>query len=85
MGKRCCVLSGFVAKKQFSFEIDDEIDFDVLLIKLVPFSEVISIAAKENKLISPNNERALGKVSRGEISLTRTEKNAMKNLDMDVY
>jgi len=61
-------------------KIDDEIDFDMVLFKLAPYSEALSDAARKNKLISPNNERALKKVSRGDINLTRSEKNAMKNL-----
>lgn len=61
-------------------KIDDEIDFDVLLLKLAPYAEALKDAAKKNRLLSPNNDRALKKVGEGNLNLTRSEKNAMKSL-----
>ena len=61
-------------------QIDNEIEFDVLLLNLAPFADALQKAAESNQLVSPNNSRALRKLSGGNINLSRTEKNALKNL-----
>ena len=59
---------------------DGDIDFEIILAKLVPRAREIRSMAEERRLISTNNTRALEKLESGRLSFTKSEKNSMKNL-----
>ena len=61
-------------------KIDDEIELDVLLLKLAPHMNEIREAAVRNNLISPAGDRAIKKLSSGNLNLTRLEKKIMREL-----
>jgi hypothetical protein len=60
--------------------LDNEIDFDVLLLSLVGKADLIQMTAQRRGLLSPKSSGALAKLQRGNISLTRSEKNAVRLL-----
>jgi hypothetical protein len=59
---------------------DNELDFEISLVKLVPRAAEIRRMAESLKLISENNSRALTKLETGRITFTKTEKNSLKTL-----
>jgi hypothetical protein len=59
---------------------ENDLDFEIILAKLVPRAREIRSMAEEKRLISTNNTRALEKLESGRLSFTKTEKNSMKNL-----
>jgi hypothetical protein len=61
-------------------KIDAEIDFDVTLLSLVPKAEILRLTAQRLGKLSPKASAALLKLASGSISLTRSEKNALKLL-----
>lgn len=60
--------------------LDNEIDFDVLLLSLVGKADLIEQTAQRRGLLSPKSSVALAKLQRGVIMLTRPEKNAVRLL-----
>ena len=60
--------------------IDDEIDLDLLLLKLVPRMNEVREAADRNSLLSPAGDRAMTKLSSGKVNLTRSEKKVMREM-----
>ena len=61
-------------------KIDDEIDLDLLLLKLVPRMNEVREAADRNSLLSPAGDRAMTKLSSGKVNLTRSEKKVMREM-----
>ena len=61
-------------------KIDDEIDLDILLVKLVPRMSEVREAANRNSLLSPAGNRAMTKLSSGRVNLTRAEKRVMREI-----
>ena len=61
-------------------KIDDEIEFEVLLLNLAPRVNEIRNAADRNRLLSPASDRAMKKLSSGKLNLTRSEKKIMREL-----
>lgn len=61
-------------------KIDNEIDLDVVLLSIVPKAGLVRANANQRRLLSEKSDRALEKLSAGNLSLTRPEKNAMKLL-----
>ncbi len=61
-------------------KIDHEIDFDVLLHTLIPKAEIIRRTAGQRKFLSPKADRALQKLSSGNLNLARPDKNSIKLL-----
>ncbi len=59
---------------------DSELDFEIVLAKLVPRASEIRHLAESRHLISENNARALSKLETGRITFTKTEKNSLKAL-----
>lgn len=59
-------------------KIDDEIELEVLLLKLVPRMNELREAALRNGLLSPTGDRAMSKLSSGRITLTKSEKKVMR-------
>jgi hypothetical protein len=57
---------------------DSELDFEIVLAKLVPRASEIRRLAESRHLISENNARALSKLETGRITFTKTEKNSLK-------
>jgi len=60
--------------------IDSEIDLDVLLLTLTSKAEIVRSTAERRGLLSPKSNAALMKLGAGNLSLVRSEKNAMKLL-----
>lgn len=60
--------------------LDREIDFDLLLHSLVPKAEVIRRTAERRNFLSPKADAALRKLSSGNLTLTRPDKNSLKLL-----
>ena len=58
--------------------IDDDIDLEMLLVELMPYIREIREAADRNNLLSPMNDRAMGKLAAGRTQLTKSEKKAMR-------
>ncbi len=61
-------------------KIDDEIDLDLLLLKLAPHMNEVRDAADRNGLLSPTGDRAMTKLSSGRVNLTRSEKKVMRDM-----
>ena len=61
-------------------KIDDEIELDVLLLKLAPHMQEIRDAANRNSLLSPTGDRAMNKLSSGRLNLTKSEKKVMREM-----
>ena len=61
-------------------KIDNEIELDVLLLKLAPRMNEIREAADRNSLLSPTGDRAMNKLSSGRLNLTSSEKKVMREL-----
>jgi len=61
-------------------KIDNEIDFDVMLMSLLPVASNLEGLAKDLGFISPKSSSALRKLKSGLINLTKSEKNALKLL-----
>ena len=61
-------------------KIDDEIDLDMLLVKLIPHLKEIREAADRNSLLSPMGDRAMNKLSSGRVNLTKSEKKVMREM-----
>ncbi|QPG05741.1 hypothetical protein IT774_00130 [Salinimonas marina] len=60
---------------------NNELDFEVAVIKLVSKASELRIQAQQHGVASPKNMAALAKVESGNtFSLNRGEKNALKNL-----
>jgi hypothetical protein len=59
---------------------DGELDFEIVLEKLIPKASEIRQLAQAKKLISENNSRALSKLESGRMIFTKTEKNSLKTL-----
>lgn len=60
--------------------IDNDIDFDILLLSLVAKAELVRKNAEIRGLLSPKSHTALTKLEAGNTTLSRSEKNAMKLL-----
>lgn len=60
--------------------IDADIDFDVVLLSLVPKAEVIRLTAQRRGKLSPKGNSALMKLASGNTKLARPERNALKLL-----
>lgn len=60
--------------------IDDGIDFDVLLLRLIPKAEIIRRVAEQRKILSPKSDQALRKLGSGNLNLLRPDKNSIKLL-----
>lgn len=60
--------------------IDLEIEFDRLVVENLHRIPELELAAKRRSLLSPLSARVLGKLRRGNISLTQPERNALKHL-----
>ena len=58
----------------------DEIELDVLLLRLAPHLDAVRGAADRNRLLSSTSDRAMSKLSSGRVDLTRVEKRAMRQL-----
>ena len=61
-------------------KIDDEIDLDMLLVRLIPHLKEIREAADRNSLLSPLGDRAMNKLSSGRVNLTKSEKKIMREM-----
>lgn len=61
-------------------KIDNEIDLDVILVSLLSKAELVRANANHRRLLSDKSNRALDKLAFGNLSLTRSEKNAIKLL-----
>ncbi|GFZ98710.1 hypothetical protein GCM10010923_03660 [Blastomonas marina] len=61
-------------------KIDNEIDLDVVLLSIVPKADLVRANANQKRLLSDKSNRALEKLSAGNIALSRPERNAMKLL-----
>ena len=61
-------------------KIDDDIELDVLLLKLAPRLNKIREAADRNSLLSPTGDRAMKKLSSGRVQLTKSEKRVMREM-----
>lgn len=61
-------------------KIDSEIDLDVVLLSLISKAEIVRSTAERRGLLSPKSDAALRKLATGNISLVRSEKNAMRLL-----
>ena len=60
--------------------IVDEIELDILLLKLIPHLDGIREAADRNSLLSPTGDRAMNKLSSGRVNLTKSEKKVMREM-----
>lgn len=60
--------------------IDQDIDFEVRLLRLAPKAAEIEKLAAQRKLLSPTSLKALGRLRTGATSLTRPERSALQNL-----
>lgn len=61
-------------------KVDKDVDFDVQLLSIISKAGTVATMAEENHLLSPNSSAALTKLERGSLSLSRSERNAMKLL-----
>ena len=61
-------------------KLDDEIDLDMLLVRLIPHLKEIREAADRNSLLSPMGDRAMNKLSSGRVNLTKSEKKIMREM-----
>ena len=61
-------------------KIVDEIELDILLLKLSPYLDDIRKAADRNRLLSPTGDRAMNKLSSGRVNLTKSEKKVMREM-----
>lgn len=61
-------------------KIDADIDFDVVILSIVPKAEIIRRTTERRGFLSPKSNSALQKLGSGNMSLTRPEKNALKLL-----
>ena len=61
-------------------KIDNEIDIDIKLVELMPHWNAIRDYSISNELLNTNADRAISKLVRGNINLTKSEKNALKEL-----
>ena len=59
-------------------KIDDDIDLEILLLKLAPRMNELREAADRNGLLSPTGDRAINKLSSGRLNLTKSEKKVMR-------
>lgn len=57
-----------------------DVDNDLKLLELMPLSDKLIAKAKVAGVLSPNNERALRKISGGNINLSRGERNSLNAL-----
>ena len=62
--------------------IVDEIELDVMLLKLIPHLDDIRKVADRNSLLSPTGDRAMNKLSSGKVNLTKSEKKVMREMLM---
>ena len=60
--------------------IVDEIELDILLLKLTPHLDDIRKAADRNSLLSPTSDRAMNKLASGRVDLTKSEKKVMREM-----
>ena len=60
--------------------MDDGIDFDIRLLRLVPYLPKIREAADRNSLLSPMGDRAINKLVAGKLNLTHAEKKVMREI-----
>ena len=61
-------------------KIDDGIELDVLLLKLIPHLNEIREAADRNSLLSPMRDQAMKKLSSRRSNLTKSEKKVMREM-----
>lgn len=61
-------------------EIDQEINFDTLVVRNLSRMPELERMAKRRTLLSPLSSKALGKLGRGNIDLTPSERRALKHL-----
>lgn len=61
-------------------KIDDDIDFDMQLLNLIPHLDEIKEAANRNSILSPIGSKAIGKLSSGKFQLTKSEKKVIREL-----
>jgi hypothetical protein len=59
---------------------DQEIELDVMILKLPPSVGIVSEFARTRRLLSPKSNAALSKIAKNKIALSASEKNALKNL-----
>ena len=60
--------------------LDDEIDFDVLLVSLIPHVSEIRRLAESKGLLSPKSSAGLLKMAAAKLNFTKGEKNALRHL-----
>ena len=82
---RSCVIDKSVADQlrkedRTVKKIDDDIDLEIVLVELMPYIREIREAADRNSLLSPMNDRAMGKLAAGRTRLTKSEKKAMREM-----
>jgi len=61
-------------------KIDNEIDIDIRLIELMPHWSAIRDFSIANEILNTNGDRAISKLLRGNVNLTKSEKKALKEL-----
>ena len=82
---RNCVIDGGETKQirkddRDVKKIDNDIELDILLLKLIPHLNAIREAADRNSLLSPMGDRAMNKLSSGRVNLTKSEKKVMREM-----
>jgi hypothetical protein len=61
-------------------KVDTEVEFDSVLLQLIPRAREIRAFAVTNKLLSPLADKALKQLETRAMSMTRSDRNALKNL-----
>ena len=60
--------------------MDDEVEFDVLLVSLIPHVSKIRSLAESRGLLSPKSSAGLLKMAAAKLNFTKGEKNALRHL-----
>ena len=60
--------------------MDDEVEFDVLLVSLIPHVSTIKRLAEARGLLSPRSSAGLLKIAAAKVNFTKGEKNALRHL-----
>jgi hypothetical protein len=61
-------------------KVDTEIEFETVIFQLIPRIPRIRAFAKSNRLLSPLADKALRQMETRAVSLSRSDRNALKNL-----
>jgi hypothetical protein len=61
-------------------KVDTEIEFDTVLLQLIPRASQIRAFARSRKILSPLADKALKQMETRAMSLSRSDRNALKNL-----